>query len=108
MTADRSDEEPQFGLVMPFVVTEPDGPYNAEAFTAAVTFADLYGTLKTLAGIRHGSLTTARLEAWVPPALVPQLDLAAMQCGFTLTATPWDDHPDEWALAVFEKGSPSG
>lgn len=50
---------------------------------------------------RFGILT---FSEYVEPALIPQLDLLAMHLGWTLTAEPWDDHPDEWVLASFVAG----
>lgn len=42
------------------------------------------------------------------PWLIPQLDLLAMHQGWTLTALPWEEFPDEWALATFTIAEPMG
>lgn len=95
------DDTPQ--LVMPFVaVRSVGGPYADDAFVAGVEFQAIYDDLRSIRTLHSLPLVAARFEKHVSPALVPQLDLVAMECGFTLTATPWDEHPDEWVLAVFE------
>jgi len=97
-------EEPgEYGLVMPFVVTTShDGPYADDAFVAGYQAGQLDLLLPIVA--QFGST----VERYVPPALVPQLDLIAMRHGYTLTAVPWDDHPDDYTLCTFTPIGPSG
>lgn len=98
--------EGEFGLVMPFVACESNGGhYQDHAFVAAYSAANLDETLRHLAHLTTNGLTAATVERYVPPQLVPQLDLIAMRHGFTLTTEPWDEHPDEWTKATFTKGS---
>lgn len=85
--------EPEYELVMPFVVCSPDGPYDALSFIAGVTMQALWTRLEV------GK--PDRLSHYVAPELVPQLDLIAMKFGYVLTTIPWDEHPDEWTLAEF-------
>lgn len=85
-----SDEEPteaegvEYGLVMPFVVcASKGGPYEDQAFVAGVQFGGLW----TLA---QAGLTP--ILAMVYKELIPQIDLLAMNFGYTLDTR---DH-DEW------------
>lgn len=97
-----TDDAHEYGLVMPFVVCEDQGgPYDAKAFVAGYTASNLDETLRNLAHVRANGLVVATIKRYVPPALVPQLDLIAMRHGFTLTTEPWDEHPEEWTLATF-------
>lgn len=98
MADEEDDHEPPV-LVMPFVVCESDGgPYDDAAFVAGCRFAQIDHALQT---IMQFGVTT--YELWVEPALVPQLDLLAMHIDWGLTTAPWEDHPDDWVLASFEK-----
>ncbi len=86
--SEPAEEEPTYGLVMPFVVcAEQGGPYDAKAYVA---------------GWRVGALD-CRLEleqpktwhGYVSPADVPQIDLVAMRHGYSMTTETYDD---EWTL----------
>ncbi len=91
------DDEPQeYGLVMPFVVTEDQGgPYKEKAYVA---------------GWRVGSLDT-RLELQSPPTWegyvnppdVPQIDLVAMRHGYTMVTEAYDD---EWTHVTLTLAKP--
>lgn len=86
----------EFGLVMPFVAcTSQGGPYDDDSFVAGFTCA----FIEAMMAEPHGYT----IERAVPPALLPQLDLIAMRHGWTLTSLPWEEAPDEWALATFDR-----
>lgn len=90
-------DDAEYGLVMPFVVCEDQGgPYKADAFVAGVWYGQIDSVLK-LGGLWSG---------YVPSPLVPQLDLLAMHYGRTMTAVPWDEHPEDHTLVTF--GVPEG
>lgn len=94
-----SDDESEsgYGLVMPFVVCQTQGgPYEDGAFVAGAWF----GRLDSL--LEEGSREVI-VDIAVPSPLVPQLDLLAMKHGYTLTATPWDEAPDEHTFVTFTR-----
>lgn len=94
---DDDEHEATHGLVMPFVVTTSHGgPYDDKAFVAGYTAGRIDAKLEAVRTIY------AKIEAYVDPALVPQLDLIAMQHGYSFTHKPWDDFPYEWTRATFE------
>lgn len=96
-----TDENQEYELLMPFVVCETQGgPYQDKAFVAGYTAGMIDATLKRMEDLPP-EVTSAVMKRYVPPALVPQLDLIAMQRGVLLTTEPWDEHPGEWALATF-------
>lgn len=88
-----------YGLVMPFtVVKSADGPYDDEAFCAGYDCAKLWDELETCA--RFGATPQAR---HVKSGIIPQLDLIAMNHGFTVA---FDDESAEshgWRLATFAR-----
>lgn len=87
------DEEGSWELVMPFVVcASQGGPYDDEAFVAGIRLQQLWHRLEV------GDPDV--LSEYVPPELVPQLDLLAMHLGYTLTAEP---HNEDWALVAFRR-----
>lgn len=96
---DPTDEEhPPPELVMPFVVcTSQGGPYDDDSFVAGCEFATIDFALRTIRplGVRC-------YERYVHPGLIPQLDLLAMHLHWSLVTEPWDEHPDEYALATFD------
>jgi hypothetical protein len=85
-----ADGEAAYGLVMPFVVCQPDGPYDPASFVAGIYAGELLTLLPMMAKVM-GSLVR-----YYPTALVPQLDLIAMENGYRIVAEPWDEHPEEW------------
>jgi len=86
----------EFGLLMPFVVCQSQGgPYEDEAFVAGFTCAFIEALMTHPLG--------STIQRPVPPALLPQLDLIAMRHGWTMSSEPWDEAPDEWAFAEFER-----
>lgn len=93
------DESAKYGLVMPFVVVDSvGGPYEDAAFVAGWDCAVMDEALAALAAQRRNGLTAATVQRYVKPEAVPQLDLVAMQHGFTLTA---EDAEHGWVAAVF-------
>lgn len=84
-----------YELVMPFVVCQPEGPYESTAFVAGCAFGDHLARL--------GIEKPEEWEAYVAPAMIPQYDLLAMHYGYKMESEPWDEHPDEWTLVRFVK-----
>jgi hypothetical protein len=83
-----------YGLVMPFVVCESvGGPYEDRAFVAGVRYGQIAAEVAELKPGHAWSWT-------VETPLVRQLDLLAMHEGLTMTAEPWDEHPDEWVHVI--------
>lgn len=83
-----SDDEPDFGLLMPFVVcTSGGGPYEDGPFVAGYRLGLLDGFLE------HGRPDVH--ELMVQSADVPQVDLIAMRHGYTMTSAP-AGYEDEW------------
>lgn len=95
MTA--NDETPE--LVMPFVcTTSTGGPFDAEAFVAGCQMQQISDDLE------HASGHFTAYSLYVDPRLAEQLDLVAMRFGWSVSFEPWDEHPDDWALATFVRG----
>lgn len=69
----ESADSQECGLVMPFVVCDDDGPYEAESFVAGWECGSIEAALTLLAPL--GGV----IQRWVKPALIPQLDLIAMK-----------------------------
>jgi hypothetical protein len=91
-----TEDEPTYGLVVPFVVCETNGgPYDDAAFVAGCQFGGLDCRMQ-LGAPEVG-------PTYVASALVPQLDLAAMHRGYSMTAEPWDEYPDEWTLVTLRR-----
>jgi len=91
-----NDDEPQFGLLMPFVVCEDQGgPYNAKAFVAGWECGVIDTTLRFIAPMG------GTFQRWVDPGILPQLDLIAMKHGYSTVNEPWDEHPDKWTQIRF-------
>jgi hypothetical protein len=92
------EQEPvEYGLVMPFVACRSHGgEYDDIAFTAGYEAAWCAFTLAVVQKV------AGSFERWVSPALVPQLDLIAMDHGYKTTTEPWDEHPDEYVRIRFE------
>lgn len=83
-----TDGERDFGLVIRSVVSKSNGgPYDDAAFNAGVYAGEVKARME------YGDHL---IEMMVPTPLVPELDLYGMHWGYSLTATPWDEHPDEW------------
>jgi hypothetical protein len=102
---DDDDPEGSDGaeLVMPFVACRSNGgPFDDSAFVAGAEFEAIHRDLRALVGLTTLVPVTVRLQKYVDPRLLPQLDLVAMRCGFTMQSEPWDEYPDEWHLATFE------
>lgn len=89
-------DEHEFGLVMPFVVVaSKGGPYDDEAYVAGYEAGniDLLLERKDDAKLLHGFPAHT--------ANVPQIDLLAMQHGYTMIAEPSENAP-EWTFLSFE------
>ena len=107
-------DDGEYGLVMPFVVTydecdeedmrSDDRPYEAGAFVAGCYHGEIAGWLAAAQEYpgANGRLATGW---WVPSPVVPQLDLLAMHHGYTLTAEPWDEYPEEHTYVSFAKAA---
>lgn len=92
------EQEAGYGLVMPFVVTESEGgPYNDVAFVAGWTCAAIDEAL---------SHSGTSWSGYVPPGILPQLDLIAMRRHLVVTQEPWEGHEAEWTLVTI--GLPNG
>lgn len=89
------DAQSNFGLVMPFVSCVSNGGTHADApFVAGYECGYIFALLET---------RPERVERYVHPSNVKQLDLTAMHHGYSASFTPWEDHPDEWTLMVLER-----
>lgn len=100
MSTDRQDL-PEFDgmdLVMPFVVCQSQGgPYEDDAFVAGFQAGQIDRSL------RAATIANAdRVRATVMTALVPQLELLAMQHGFLAEITPWPEGPESWSFVTFK------
>jgi len=99
MNEERDEDASIYDLVMPFVVCDDNGgPYEASAFVAGCRYTTIDHALRTI--VQFGII---EYQHYVEPQLLPQLDLLAMHYGWKLTSEPWEEHPDEWTLASFEK-----
>lgn len=86
--------EPEFSLVMPFVVCASNGgPYEDVAFVAGYECGMVEAALQTAPATERRTVRSANL---------PQLDLIAMRLGFVMAITPWKNDP-EWSLVTFTK-----
>ena len=95
---DPADDQqgPDWALVMPFVCCLSDGgTLDDHAFVEGVKYGE------TLHLIR--SQHPARWQGYVHPEMVKQYDLAAMHYGYTMTAEPWEEAPDEHVLVTLTK-----
>lgn len=89
-----------YGLLMPYICcTDLGGPYDPASFVAGVRYASVEAALKLLRVL--GEPSFAR---YVEPALLPQLDLLAMQQGWSMVSEPWAEFPDDWTLVTFTMG----
>lgn len=85
-----SEDNKEFGLVYPFVICKSNGgPYDDGAFVAGTYFGELAALT---------SSKTSVIEKTVPSPLIPQIDLLAMNDGYSLKVEPWDEHPEEWTF----------
>jgi hypothetical protein len=88
-------DEPGFELVVPFVCCQSQGGrYDDESFVAGARMEQIRWELKK---------EPDELQTYTYPALCGQLDLIAMDAGYTVEFEPWEDHPDEWTLATFTR-----
>jgi hypothetical protein len=90
-----TEPEPEYELVMPFIACQSmDGPYDDKSFAAGIHVGQLMERLDR---------DPFQLRETVPSALVPQLDLLAMQKGYVMSSTPWPASPIEWSFVTFDK-----
>ena len=91
----------EFGLMMPFVVcASHGGPYDDAAYCAGFEAGMVDTILATLpVGINQMS-RPVRSEN------LPQIDLLAMQHGWSIVSTVDDEHP-EWTTVTFRRLLPT-
>jgi len=88
-------EDAEYGLVMPFLcVQDHGGPLDPKAFVHGVRFGTADCELKA---------KPKEYQVYDAPFMEKQYDLLAMHRGYLLTAEPWDEHPDEYALFTFKR-----
>lgn len=91
-------DETTFGLEMPFIIcASQQGPYADEPFAAGWTCGELYTELaacRQLGARPHGR--------YVPPEILPQVDLIAMKHGFTVHRDAERNTP-AWAYIEFQE-----
>lgn len=91
---DQEDDEPGYEMVMPFVVCASEGgPYDDAAFVAGVRMASIQHALEA---------RPAKHVTYQHPHLLPQLDLVAMNAGYSMTT---EAYSDEWTLCTFTPGA---
>lgn len=91
------ETEAEFGLVMPFVVcASQGGPYDDAAFVAGYELGHLAARLES--GRHHF------LRVTLHTASMPQVDLLAMKCGYTMRYQVMPQ--DEWSDVEFTKPTP--
>jgi hypothetical protein len=91
-----TDEEPEYGLVMPFVtVASKGGPHDDAAYVAGWEMGALDEVLDLADGIAVSVDRTIRAENR------EQADLIAMKHGFRAEFDTDDEHP-EWVHVRFE------
>lgn len=92
---DEKDHDAEYGLVTPFVVcTSVGGPYDDDSFVAGIRLG-LWQSLLKLQPSEHAN--------YEPAALVPQLDLLAMQNGYRMISEPYEESPN-WVLVTMTRG----
>ena len=85
---------------------EPDeGSSLVEPFIVCASNGGTFDDASFVAGCYYGRAESVLLvggtyAAYVPNALVPQLDLLAMRHTWPIQAEPWGEHPDEWTRVV--------
>lgn len=96
-----TEHEHSYEMLMPFVVCKSEGgPYEDAPFVAGWSLGYLEARLE-LAALNFG---LDPRPIYLPPEVQPQVDLLAMQSGFTVKTTP---HSDDWMLYEFERGGTS-
>lgn len=91
-----SEDEVDFGLVMPFVVCQSQGgPYEDEAFCAGWSLGLIAAKLSEYAVDRVPMTTVVRTPS------LPQVELLAMQHGYLTAVEHFDGAPDEWSTVTF-------
>lgn len=89
-------EEAEYGLVMPFVLTDDHGgPYDRHAFVSGYRL----GQLDVQLSLAKAMPLVEPQEFVAHPIEQQQIDLIAMRHGYTLHAHPYDEY---WWLYRFE------
>jgi hypothetical protein len=89
--------EPEYGLVMPFViVTSHGGPFDDGAFVAGMTCGALDQELTITAALR-----TLPRERYIDARYLPQVDLIAMRHGYRIRLGDLDE-PSGWQIVTFD------
>lgn len=100
MTQPDEPIEAEYTSVMPFVLCKTNGgPYDDSAFVAGATCGALDEELRILALSR----ATPR-ERYINAAYLPQVDLIAMQHGYTTSLGELDE-ASGWQIVTFDLGS---
>jgi hypothetical protein len=90
--------EPEYGLVMPFVVCKSQGgPFDDEAFSVGYSLGLLDGELALLTA--HSADPAPR---WVRSSGMRQVDLIAMRHGYKMKYSE-DPADDEWTWVRFNR-----
>lgn len=96
--SDQPDDA--YSLVMPFIACQSqDGPYEDDAFVAGYQAGQIDRSLAAVAVV-----CGSELQATVNTALVPQLDLVAMNHGFQMEAADAAD-AEGWTFVTFRRSS---
>jgi hypothetical protein len=98
-----TEEESEYGLVMPFILVKSNGgPFDDAAFVAGMTCGALYQELENCAPMQ--AVPRAR---YIQAQLVPQIDLIAMKHGYQLRLGDYDE-ASGWQHVSFdtEDGTP--
>ena len=108
MTADPQDqpEQPNWGLVVPFVACESQGgPYEDDSFAAGYHAGQIAQSLRVLAA-SGGDVYSVTVRT----ALVRQVELIAMDAGFPVVVVvevteteEWPAMP-EWSFVTISRG----
>ena len=90
-----SDEDTEYGLVYPFIVCQSKGgPYDDESFVAGAYFGSLMAAFEIAEDVSLMEPVT------VPTAIVPQIDLLAMNNHYVMHSAASEELP-EWSAVSF-------
>lgn len=94
-----SDEEAEYDLVMPFVLTNDNGgPYDPAAFVSGYRLGQLDSALALCQTVP----LTEPTELVAPPNEAEQIDLIAMKNGYKSSQREYDSDSD-WSVYAFEQ-----
>jgi len=93
-----TDPEDHYELVMPFVAcSDQGGPYDPDAFVAGFQAGQIDRSLAALKAVGGSEFRVTTYAA-----LLPQLDLIAMQHGFQLDSEePGEPEAGDWSFVTF-------